>query len=171
MSGRLAGEVAVVTGSTSGLGREIARLFATEQGRVIVTGRNAERGTAVVDAIARTGGIAQFVAADLTNDDEREGLVEATVERFGALTVLVNNAVAKTSGPGSGKVTEISPEAFEEVLAVNLVAPAAMSRLAIPPMLASGHGSIVNISSRAAELGTPGTAAYTASKGGLNALA
>ena len=171
MGERLLGEVAIVTGSTSGLGREIARLFASEGCMVTVTGRHADRGRATVEAIQSAGGHAAFVPADLTNEEQCQSLVTDAASRWGNVTVLVNNAVASSPGHGDGKVTEVSPASFEEVLRVNLVSAATMCSLVILQMLEAGHGSIVNISSRAAERGTPGLAAYTASKGGLNALA
>jgi NAD(P)-dependent dehydrogenase (short-subunit alcohol dehydrogenase family) len=168
VSARLHDEVALVTGSTRGLGREIARLFADEGARVAVTGRNRERGEETASSLRSAGGSVAFVSADLGDESQCGALVDAVVERFGALTVLVNNAVAYVR---DGPVTEVSAEAFTEVLRVNLVGVATLCRLAIPHMLAAGHGSIVNISSRAAELATPRVAAYAASKGGLNALA
>jgi NAD(P)-dependent dehydrogenase (short-subunit alcohol dehydrogenase family) len=170
VGGRLQDEVALITGSTRGLGRETARLFAEEGARVVVTGRSPERGEETVASIEGAGGAALFVPADLGDEEQCEALVEAAVLRFGPLTVLVNNAVAGGRDTGDGPVADVSAWAFESVLRVNLVAVATMCRLAIPHMLAAGHGSIVNISSRAAELATPRLAAYAASKGGLNAL-
>jgi NAD(P)-dependent dehydrogenase (short-subunit alcohol dehydrogenase family) len=168
-SGRLAGEVAIVTGSTSGLGREVARLFSREGARVVVTGRDRERGERVAAAIADEGGQATFTPTDLVDEAACESLVATAVERFGSLTVLVNNAVAG-AGPRDGPVTQVTTEGWESTLRVNLTAVAWLCRAAIPVMVEAGHGSIVNVSSRAAERGTPGLAAYAASKGGMNAL-
>ncbi len=170
MGGRLQDEVALITGSTRGLGREMARLFAEEGAQVVVTGRSPERGEETVASIEGAGGAVMFVPADLGDEEQCEALVEAAVLRFGPLTVLVNNAVAGGREAGDGPIADVSAWAFESVLRVNLVAVATMCRLAIPHMLGAGHGSIVNISSRAAELATPRLAAYAASKGGLNAL-
>ena len=167
---RLEGEVAVVTGATSGLGREVARLFASEGCAVVLTGRNEERGTSAVRAAEQAGGRAMFVAADLSHEDDCRRVIDTATDRFGSLTVLVNNAANNVAMADDGPVTDVSKTTFEEVLSVNLVAPATLSRLAIPAMIEAGHGAIVNVSSRAAERGTPGLAAYTASKGGLNAL-
>jgi NAD(P)-dependent dehydrogenase (short-subunit alcohol dehydrogenase family) len=164
---RLAGETAIVTGSTSGLGKEIARLFAAEGAQVAVTGRDARRGEAVAREISAAGGKAAFFAADLADVERLAELVRRVVAQFGALTVLVNNAVDSS---GDAPVAEVELAAWERKLRVNLTAPAWLCRAAIPEMLRAGHGSIVNVSSRVAERGTPGLAAYTASKGGLNAL-
>jgi NAD(P)-dependent dehydrogenase (short-subunit alcohol dehydrogenase family) len=168
-AGRLAGEVAIVTGSTSGLGREIARIFAIEGARVVVTGRNQERGEQVIDRIAKAGGDATFVAIDIGDEGACDSLVASAIDHYGKLNVLVNNAVAN-AGPPDGPVTEISPAGWDTTLRVNLTAAAWLCRAAIPEMIRAGHGSIVNVSSRAAERGTPGLAGYAASKGGLNAL-
>jgi 7-alpha-hydroxysteroid dehydrogenase len=168
---RLAGEVAIVTGATSGLGREVARLFGSEGCAVVLTGRDHDRGASAARAVQDAGGSAVFVAADLRQEGECRQLVEAAVTRFGSLTVLVNNAVNNVAMPDDGPVADVDRATFDAVLAVNLVGPATLSRLAIPAMLDAGHGAIVNVSSRAAERGTPGLAAYTASKGGLTALA
>ena len=165
MGGRLDGEVALVTGSTAGIGAEIARLFAAEGAAVVVTGRNAERGAAVVDS---AHGNAEFVAADLASPDAPDALVHAAVERFGSLTVLVNNAME--SDVRDGPVTEVAAETWERVLTVNVVAAARLCRAAIPVMADAGHGSIVNISSKAAQRAPRGLAAYIASKGALEAL-
>ncbi|HLG92853.1 MAG TPA: SDR family oxidoreductase [Acidimicrobiales bacterium] len=168
--GRLDGEVAIVTGSTSGLGKEIATLFAEEGCRVVVTGRDPDRGAQVERSIAARGGQARFLPADLEDEAQCRELARQARQAFGPVTVLVNNAVASTADFRDGPVTEVSAQAFAATLRTDLVAPATMCRLVIPQMLEAGHGSIVNVSSRAAERATPKLAAYTAAKGGLNAL-
>ncbi len=167
---RLAGEVAIVTGATMGLGREVARLFGSEGCAVVLSGRDHSRGERAVLEVEVEGGAAIFVPADLSRESDCQALVDAALSHFGSLTVLVNNAVNNTVMADDGPVAEVGRATFDAVLAVNLVGPATLSRLAIPAMLEAGHGAIVNVSSRAAERGTPGLAAYTASKGGLNAL-
>jgi NAD(P)-dependent dehydrogenase (short-subunit alcohol dehydrogenase family) len=167
---RLEGEIALVTGSTAGIGKAVAAAFVAEGARVLVTGRDAERGAVVVDQIASGGGDAAFVAADLADDGAGAALVDATVSRFGGLTVLVNNAVASTVDDADGPLGELADRAWEQTLRINLTAPMWLARAAIPHMIEAGHGSIVNISSRAAERASRGLAAYIASKGGLNAL-
>jgi meso-butanediol dehydrogenase / (S,S)-butanediol dehydrogenase / diacetyl reductase len=167
---RLEGEIALVTGSTAGIGKAVATAFATEGARVLVTGRDMTRGAAVVDQISASGGEAAFAAADLADEDACASLVDAAVDRFGGLTVLVNNAVASTVDAADGSVTELTDQGWEQTLRVNLTAPMWLARAVIPRMLEAGHGSIINISSRAAERASRGLAAYIASKGGLNAL-
>jgi NAD(P)-dependent dehydrogenase (short-subunit alcohol dehydrogenase family) len=166
---RLAGEIAIVTGSTAGLGKEIARVFAAEGASVVVTGRDDGRGRALVDEIAATGGTAAFVRADLSELAAADALVAATVERFGGVSVLVNNAVDDGSS-GDGPLLDVDLADWERKLRVNLTGAAWLCRAVLPHQIAAGRGSIVNVSSRAAERGTPRLAAYTASKGGLNAL-
>jgi len=165
---RLAGEVVLVTGSTSGIGRETAVVCAREGARVAVHGRDAARGAAVVARIRDAGGEAEFFAADVADEDACTALVESVVARLGGLTVLVNNAVAGSGG--RSPVGALDTAVWERVLRVNLTSVAWLCRAAIPHMLAAGHGSIVNVSSRQAERASPGLAPYAASKGGLNAL-
>ena len=167
---RLEGEIALVTGSTSGIGKAIATAFAAEGARVVVTGRDPERGAAAVAAITGAGGEAAFYAADLSDEAACAQLVSATVEQFGKLTVLVNNAVGSTVDETDGPVAQLTTPTWEASLRVNLTAPMWLARSAIPHMIEAGYGSILNISSRAAERASRGLAAYIASKGGLNAL-
>lgn len=169
-TGRLEGEVAVVTGSTSGLGRATARRFAAEGAQVVVTGRHVGRGRAVVEEITRLGGEADFVAADLSDEGGCRHLVEAAVDRFGSVTVLVNNAVAPEAITEDRAVTDLSAATLDRLLRVNLMAPALMCKHAIPKMLVVGHGSIVNIGATSGAMGTGGLTGYSASKGGLAAL-
>src|SRR5262245_56458798 len=100
--GRLSGEIAIVTGSTSGLGSVIARRFATEGAAVVITGRDSARGASIVQDIAETGGRVAFVAADLSDPGmaARE-IVEETVAAVGPPTVLINNAVAHVGSDGT----------------------------------------------------------------------
>ena len=165
---RLRGETILVTGSTSGIGRQAAITCAAEGARVAVHGRDPERGAAVVAAIAAAGGAAAFFPADVADEAACARLVEAVAEHFGGLTVLVNNAVAGSGG--RSPVGAFDTARWEHMLRVNLTSPAWLCRAAIPHMLRAGRGSIINVSSRQAERAGPGLAPYVASKGGLNAL-
>ena len=165
---RLAGEQALVTGSTSGIGRAIAVAFGREGARVVVTGRNAERGEQVVDEIAASGGSARFIAADLGDDDACRRLIDDAVAHLGGLTILVNNAAG--GDMPDAPVADMTTPAWDAILRVDLTAPMWCIRAALPHLRESGHGSVLNISSRAAERASAGHAAYAAAKSGLNAV-
>jgi NAD(P)-dependent dehydrogenase (short-subunit alcohol dehydrogenase family) len=165
---RLAGERALITGSTSGIGRAIAYRFAAEGAAVCVTGRDRSRGDAVVASIEADGGRARFIAAELREEQACEELVARAAETLGGLTVLVNNAAGGDGG--DGPVGDVTTEAWQTILTVNLTAPMWLTRAALVHLVAAGRGSIVNISTRQAERASRGFAAYIASKGGLNAL-
>lgn len=164
---RLSGERVLVTGSTAGIGAATAIACAREGAAVAVHGRDAARGTAVVETIGRAGGNAVFLAADLADETACARLVADAAERLGGLTVLVNNAAI---AGGQTALDGFDTRRWEQVLRVNLTAPAWLCRAAIPHMLAAGHGSIVNVSSRQAQRASAGLATYAASKGGLEAL-
>jgi 3-oxoacyl-[acyl-carrier protein] reductase len=165
---RLAGERALVTGSTSGIGKEVAIEFARQGAAVVVTGRDATRGGEVVDAITALGQRAQFVAAELSSEAECTRLVAEAANALDGLTVVVNNAAG--GGATDGPAGALDTDAWEAILRVDLTAPFWVCREAIAHMQRAGHGSIVNISSRQAERASAGLAAYIAAKGGLNAL-
>jgi 3-oxoacyl-[acyl-carrier protein] reductase len=165
---RLAGERILVTGSTSGIGRQVAVRCAAEGARVAVHGRDRARGEAVIETITAAGGDAVFLPADLADETACTTLIDEAADRLGGLTVLVNNAA--TASGGRSPIGDFDSAVWERVLRVNLTAVAWLCRAAIPHMLRAGHGSIVNVSSRQAERASAGLAPYAASKGGLNAL-
>lgn len=162
--GRLAGEVALITGSTSGIGRAIAIRFAEESANVVVTGRDRTRGEDVVRSCKTR---ALFVAGDLSDPATPSALVDAAMTEFGALTVLVNNAIGDAR---DGPAAQLDDEQWRAILEVNLLAVARLCRAAMPSLRACGHGSIINISSRAASRASRGIAGYISAKGALEAL-
>ncbi len=170
---RLEGKVALVTGSTRGIGRATAARFAAEGASVIVTGRTEEAGCLVEKEIREAGGEATFVRTDLAQEEQVRAAVEAAVERYGKLHVLVNNAApTDLMGPGrlDRSVVEITDDAWDAILRVALKAVVWACRHAIPRIAEAGGGAVVNISSAASVLGVAGLDAYTAAKGAMNAL-
>jgi NAD(P)-dependent dehydrogenase (short-subunit alcohol dehydrogenase family) len=162
----LSSRVALVTGSTSGIGRGIAQHFAGLEAAVVVHGTNREKGEAAVAAIAGAGARAAFVRADLTDPAACEALVTEAMRAFGRIDVLVNNAGDFTRG-----TIESTPlPLWDRIQAINLRAPFLLIQAVIPHMRAQGGGSIVNIGSVNAYIGEPKLCAYSVSKGGLMTL-
>ncbi len=153
---------ALVTGSTSGIGSVTASLLAAEGYDVVVSGRDADRGQAVVDRIVSAGGRARFVAADLDDLDSVRQLAESA----GDVDVLVNNAGVF---PGAPLVSQ-DVASYEQSFDVNVRAPYFLTAALVPAMIARGSGSIVNVSTMAASVGMPGLSTYGATKAALESL-
>lgn len=169
-SGRLDGELVLVTGSTSGLGKQIVRTCAAHGARVVATGRDAARGEAVARSVRDAGGEAWFVPADLSAEGGPRRLVTEIGRLAGPVTVLVNNAVSHEAIDRDGSVVDVDRETFVHLLTVGLVAAAMLCKETIPGMVRSGRGCILNITATSAHLGIKGQAAYSATKGGMAAL-
>jgi NAD(P)-dependent dehydrogenase (short-subunit alcohol dehydrogenase family) len=152
----------LVTGATSGIGRAIATRLGADGAEVLVHGRNAERGIAVVEAITLTGGQAQFIAADLTDPAG----VRALVDEAGDIDVLVNNSGASWFGP----TADLDVAGFDALVAGNVRAPYLLVAAFAPGMAARGRGSIVNISSMVGQVGLRGAAAYGGTKAMLESM-
>ena len=157
------GAAVLVTGGTSGIGAAIARAFGDAGASVLLSGRDAERGGEVAADIASDGGRAEFIAADITGEGACGGLVDAALDRFARLDVLVNNAGIIHYADA----VETTDDQWSDTIAVNLTAAFRMSRAAIPAMREQGGGAIVNIASDWALVGGKRAVAYCASKGGL----
>jgi 3-oxoacyl-[acyl-carrier protein] reductase len=155
--------VAIVTGSSSGIGRAVAAELLARGMSVVVTSRSQERADATA---AELGGDAFGVGAELTDPAAPAALVDRTLARFGRLDVLVNNA-----GAGQVAASEtLAVEDWQRIIDLDLTAPFLCAQAAARPMLAAGRGVIVNISSLAGHIGLPRRAAYTAAKHGLEGL-
>jgi NAD(P)-dependent dehydrogenase (short-subunit alcohol dehydrogenase family) len=164
---RLEGKVALITGAGRGIGRGIALKFAAEGAKVGVLDLDARLCQEVVDEIEGAGGEAIVLGADISDEAQANDAVSRLMTRFGAITVLVNNAAVMPSG----RLHETSPADFDRCLAVNLRGTYLVSRAVIPGMLQVGKGSIIHMASVTGLLGLPGIAVYSATKGALMALA
>jgi len=158
----LEGQKALVTGATSGIGRAIAVRLARDGAEVVVHGRDAGRGMTVVDAITAEGGRARFVAADVGD----AGAVTRLAEEAGDVDILVNNAGFSWFGP----TPDLGAERFDAMFASNVRSAYLLVAALAPKMAARGNGSIVNVSSMAAQVGLAGGAAYSATKASLAAM-
>lgn len=166
---RLKGKVAVVTGSTSGIGIGIARLFAAEGAKVVICGRRESKGQAVVDRIREEGGEASYHFMDITAPDSVEKLFADTAEAYGKIDVLVNNAA--NVGLKDGRVDELTLEMWDNVLQSDLRGTFFSTKCALPYLQKNANGgSIINIGSMASCAGDLGSTAYACAKAGVDML-
>ena len=165
----LSGKVALVTGSSRGIGREIARGLAEKGSRIAVHYR-ADRGAAMETLSSLEGGPHAVFGADVADAGSARGLVEGVAREMGGVDVLVNNAAVFEAHPVPEVDYEGWQDAWSRTIATNLIGPANLSFLAARVMMERGGGRVVNVSSRGAFRGEPETPAYGASKAGLNAM-
>lgn len=161
--GRVTGKVALVTGSSKGIGAAAAELLAAQGARIVVTDIDQQGGEAVVARIRAAGGEAIFIKQDVTDEAAWEDVINRSLERFGGLHVLVNNAGIAIQGDAE----TASLEDWRKTMAVNLDAVFLGTKHAIRAMKTNGGGSIINISSIEGIVADPNLAAYNGSKGGV----
>lgn len=160
----LSGKIAVVNGASRGIGEAIARGLADCGATVVLTSRRQDSVQSVADAIVEDGGTAVAHACHAGHLDEIDALFEMVRKEFGRLDILINNAA---TNPYYGEASGLSPEAFDKTVEVNLKGPYFMSSKAVPLMIESSGGSIVNVASIAALTPLPGQAVYSMTKAGL----
>lgn len=164
---RLANKVAIITGSATGIGRATAILFAREGAKVTVADINDEAGRATVATIEGTGGAAHYVHCDVSRSDDVQEMMSRTVEAFGGVDVLFNNAAATD---GNYPVHTMPEDEWRDVLSVTLDGVFLCCKYAIPEMLQRGGGSIIHTSSVEGVQGVKGHAAYVTAKAALFGL-
>lgn len=165
---RLDGKTALVTGGANGIGKEVSKAFSLEGANVIVADKLGDAAEIVATKITSGGGAAISVGGDVSDEGQVDSMVRAGLTRFGRIDVLFNSA-----GGGSardGPVTELELNEFWRTIRVDLFGTLLMCRRVIPEMVATGGGSIINLSSLRAVIGTSGADAYTAAKGGVLAM-
>ncbi len=165
-AGILKNKVAVVVGSTSGIGEAIAREFSAQGAKVVLSGRRAERGQSIVEEIIAAGGEAVFIRTDVSIPADIERLIASSVSRFGTLDILVNNAALELTRP----LGECTAEDFERVINTNLRSYFLASVHALKIMTQRRRGVILNVNSVTAEHPAPGIGLYSMAKGAVRQL-
>jgi NAD(P)-dependent dehydrogenase (short-subunit alcohol dehydrogenase family) len=167
MAGRLKGKVAIITGAGSGIGEATALIFSHEGAKVVLAGRRLAKIEAVTNHIRTEGGEALAVQTDVRNAGQVQNLVNKTVEHFGKLDILFNNAGVRAS---RSTVVDLSEEEFNRTLETDVKGVWLCCKYAIPAMIRNGGGAIVNCSSISAMIGQPLQGVYNATKGGIDVL-
>ena len=166
---RLKDKVAIVTGSTSGIGVGIAKLYASEGAKVVICGRREQKGQAVVDSIVAEGGEAYYHFMDITDIESIDKLFEDVIEKYGKIDVLVNNAA--NVGLKDGRVDELTLEMWDNVFQSDLRGTFYTTKSVLPYMKKNENGgSIINIGSMASCGGDLGSTAYACAKAGVDML-
>lgn len=164
----LTGKVAVVTGSSRGIGRAIAEVFARAGAKVVVSSRTEEACTSVVDGILAEGGEAIAIPCHIGRKEQLQGLVDQTIAKWGRIDVLVCNAAIN---PTYGPLSDLSDDAFDKIMGTNVRSTFNLCNMVLPSMAANGGGTVVILSSIAGLRGNTVIGAYGMSKASEAALA
>lgn len=164
---RFENKVAIVTGSTKGIGAATAKLMAAEGAKVVVVGTTESAGQAVVAEIKAAGGEAFYQKTNIASEEDQQALIQATLDAYGKIDILVNNAGV---GGSLANLNQITQEEWDKVIAINLTAPFQMLKKVVPVMEAAGGGVIVNVASMASTAAGRGGIAYTSAKHGMLGL-
>jgi len=167
MADRLKGKVAIITGAGSGIGEATAIIFAREGARVVLAGRRAAKIQTVADRIGTEGGEALAVQTDVRFADQVQNLVKKSVEHFGKIDILFNNAGVRAS---QTTVVDLTEEEYERTMATDVKGVWLCCKYCIPEMIRNGGGAIVNCSSISAFIGQPLQGVYNVTKGGIDVL-
>ncbi|MCD4524648.1 SDR family NAD(P)-dependent oxidoreductase [Nocardioides sp. cx-173] len=161
----LSGRTAVVTGGTANIGRATCTALASEGANVVVVGRNEEKGLEVVADVERAGGQGLWVSCDVTDRAQVDAMVEAAVQRFGAIDVLVTAAgnIASVAA-----FVDSDPATWELDLSWNLTSVLHVTQAVLPHMIAQGRGRVVHVGSTAADIGDSLMSVYSAAKGAIH---
>jgi NAD(P)-dependent dehydrogenase (short-subunit alcohol dehydrogenase family) len=162
----LKGQAAVITGGGSGIGRGLALALAGLGAKTVICGRRLDRLEETLSEIKAAGGEGQLVQADISEIKEARGVIQAVLEAYGRIDILINNAGID----GGDHLHEMAPESWDRVMKVNLRGPFLMTRFALPGMRAQRYGQIINISSESGIEYYQADAAYGLSKHALNAF-
>ena len=161
---RLENKVAIITGSAAGMGREMAVLFASEGAKVVVADIATEGGEETVSLIKENGGETVFIKVYVSKTEDIVNMVKTTVDNYGKLDILCNNAGMATK---EGLIAELTEETWDRVIDNNLKSVFLSTKYAIPEMIKGGGGAIVNIASMGGIIAFPGGPAYSTSKAGV----
>ncbi len=156
----LTGKTALITGASRGIGKGVAKCFAVEGAKLVLTARSTEALSALKKELTESGAEVLTYTADISSSKDLEGLKKASEDAFGKIDIVINNAGVSVEKP----FLEISPEEWELIHRVNLTGTMMVIRTFLPKMLESGSGNIVNVASAAGLRGLPGSTAYSSSK-------
>jgi NAD(P)-dependent dehydrogenase (short-subunit alcohol dehydrogenase family) len=163
----LRNKVAIVTGASKGIGEAVAHLLASQGAKVVVSSRKLPDVDSVAQKINSSGNEAIGIACNVGNSQQCENLVAETIQRFGGIDILINNAA---TNPVYGPALECSAELFDKLMSINVKGPFELAKMAYPSMKLRGGGCVINISSIAGETPDPGLGMYSVTKSALNML-
>ncbi len=167
MDFNLENKVALITGASKGIGEAIAMVYASHGAKVVINSRKQEELDKVAEKIKSAGGDCLVVAGNTSEASSLKILVDKTIEKYGGIDIVVNNAA---SNPAFGPVVQTEEWAYDKIMNVNVKAPFELSKLAYPHMKLRGGGSVINVSSIAGDTPDPGLGIYSVSKAALNML-